>query len=89
MKEDYTLLVPQMSPVHFQYFAPILKAAGYRAELLPESTRNSEEENLRYINNDACYPTIVTLGQIISALKSGKYDLNKVGVLMSQKAGKL
>ena len=67
--------------------APILKAAGYRAELLPESTRNSEEEGLRYINNDACYPTIVTLGQIISALKSGKYDLNKVGVFMSQTGG--
>lgn len=87
MKEDYTLLVPQMSPVHFQYFAPILKAAGYKAELLPESTRNSEEEGLRYINNDACYPTIVALGQIISALKSGKYDLNKVGVFMSQTGG--
>lgn len=87
MKDDFTLLVPQMSPIHFQYFAPILRAAGYKAELLPKSTKNSEEEGLRYINNDACYPTIVTLGQIISALKSGKYDLNKVGVFMSQTGG--
>ena len=87
MREEYTLLVPQMSPLHFQYFTPILRAAGYKAELLPEATKNSEEEGLRYINNDACYPTIVTLGQIISALKSGKYDLNKVGVFMSQTGG--
>lgn len=87
MKEDFTLLVPQMSPIHFQYFVPILKSAGYKAELLPKATKNSEEEGLRYINNDACYPTIVTLGQIISALKSGKYDLNKVGVFMSQTGG--
>ena len=87
MREEYTLLVPQMSPLHFQYFTPILRAAGYKAELLPEATKNSEEEGLRYINNDACYPTIVTLGQIIAALKSGKYDLNKVGVFMSQTGG--
>lgn len=87
MRDEYTLLIPQMSPLHFQYFTPILKAAGYRAELLPEATKNSEEEGLRYINNDACYPTIVTLGQIIAALKSGKYDLNKVGVFMSQTGG--
>ena len=87
MRDEYTLLVPQMSPLHFQYFTPILRAAGYKAELLPEATKNSEEEGLRYINNDACYPTIVTLGQIIAALKSGKYDLNKVGVFMSQTGG--
>lgn len=86
-KEGYTLLVPQMSPIHFKYFVPIMRKAGYNAVLLPESTKNSEEEGLKYINNDACYPTIVTLGQIISALKSGEYDLNKTGVFMSQTGG--
>lgn len=85
--EGYTLLVPQMSPIHFQYFEAILKRSGYNAVLLPRVTQNAEEEGLRYINNDACYPTIVTLGQIISALKSGKYDLDKVGVFMSQTGG--
>lgn len=85
--EGYTLLVPQMSPIHFKYFVPIMQKAGYNAVLLPESTKNSEEEGLKYINNDACYPTIVTLGQIISALKSGEYDLNKTGVFMSQTGG--
>ena len=88
MRNDgYTLLVPQMSPIHFQYFEPVLKAAGYNAVLLPAVTKESEEEGLRYVNNDACYPTIVTLGQIIYALKSGEYDLSKTGVFMSQTGG--
>ena len=88
MKLDgYTLLIPQMSPIHFQYLEPILNHLGYNAVMLPPVTKNSEEEGLKYINNDACYPTIVTLGQIISSLKSGKYDLNKVGVFMSQTGG--
>lgn len=86
-KQGYTLLAPQMSPIHFQYFVPILQKAGYNAVLLPEATKNSEEEGLKYVNNDACYPTIVTLGQIISALKSGEYDLNKTAVFMSQTGG--
>ncbi len=88
MKIDgYTLLVPQMSPLHFQYFEPILNSAGYNAVLLPAVTKESEEEGLRYVNNDACYPTIVTLGQIIYALKSGEYDLSRTGVFMSQTGG--
>lgn len=88
MKVDgYTLLVPQMSPIHFQYFEPIFKKVGYNAVLLPAVTKESEEEGLRYVNNDACYPTIVTLGQIIYALKSGEFDLNKTGVFMSQTGG--
>lgn len=85
--EGYTLLIPQMSPIHFQYLEPILNNLGYKAVMLPPVTKNSEEEGLKYINNDACYPTIVTLGQIISALKSGDYDLDKVGVFMSQTGG--
>lgn len=88
MRHDgYTLLVPQMSPLHFQYFEPILRHAGYNAVLLPAVTKESEEEGLRYVNNDACYPTIVTLGQIIYALKNGDYDLSKTGVFMSQTGG--
>jgi len=85
--EGYTLLIPQMSPIHFQYFEPILRKAGYNAVLLPAVTKESEEEGLRYVNNDACYPTIVTLGQIIYALKSGEYDLDKTAVFMSQTGG--
>lgn len=87
MRDNYTILVPQMSPIHFTYLEEAIKSCGYNAVLLPPVDKNSVEEGLRYINNDACYPTIVTLGQIISALKSGEYDLNKTAVFMSQTGG--
>ncbi len=87
MRENYTILVPQMSPIHFTYFSEAMKSCGYSVDLLPAVDENAVNEGLRYINNDACYPTIVTLGQIISALKSGKYNLNKTAVFMSQTGG--
>ncbi|MGF6375581.1 putative CoA-substrate-specific enzyme activase [Clostridiales Family XIII bacterium PM5-7] len=87
MRENYTILVPQMSPIHFTYLEEAVKSCGYNAVLLPPVDVNSVEEGLKYINNDACYPTIVTLGQIISALKSGEFDVNKTAVFMSQTGG--
>ncbi|MCR5481555.1 MAG: 2-hydroxyacyl-CoA dehydratase [Clostridia bacterium] len=87
MKQEYTILIPQMSPIHFQFLATALGHSGYKAELLPAVDKNAVDEGLRYINNDACYPTMVSLGQIISALKSGRYDLNKTAVFMSQTGG--
>ena len=87
MKEKYTILIPQMSPIHFDMVESALKYSGYNVELLPSVDKNAVDEGLRYINNDACYPTIVSLGQIISALKSGKYDLDKTAVFMSQTGG--
>ncbi|HML38661.1 MAG TPA: acyl-CoA dehydratase activase-related protein, partial [Bacillota bacterium] len=87
MKRDYTLIIPQMSPIHFQFLEPALNHSGYNVELLPSVDKHAVEEGLKYINNDACYPTIVSLGQIISALKSGKYDLNRTALVMSQTGG--
>ncbi len=87
MKKDYTLLMPQMSPIHFRFLEPALRNSGYKAVMLPSVDKNALEEGLKYINNDACYPTIVTLGQIISSLKSGKYNLDKTAVFMSQTGG--
>ena len=87
MRDNYTILIPQMSPIHFKYFEATVRSCGYNAVLLPPVDKNSVNEGLRYINNDACYPTIVTLGQIISALKSGEYDLDKTAVFMSQTGG--
>ena len=87
MKEKYTILIPQMSPIHFDMVESALKYSGYNVELLPSVDKNAVDEGLRYINNDACYLTIVSLGQIISALKSGKYDLDKTAVFMSQTGG--
>ncbi|WP_037372121.1 2-hydroxyacyl-CoA dehydratase [Anaerovorax odorimutans] len=87
MKKDYTLLIPQMSPIHFELLEPAVKSCGYNVKLLPIVDKHAVEEGLKYINNDACYPTIVTLGQIISSLKSGNYNLDKCAVFMSQTGG--
>lgn len=87
MNEDFTLLIPEMSPIHFQFLEAALNNVGYKAKRLPTVDKNAVDEGLKYINNDACYPTIVTLGQIISYLKSGEVDVNKVGVFMSQTGG--
>lgn len=87
MRKDYTLLIPEMSPIHFQFLEAAIGSAGYNVKRLPTVDKNAVDEGLKYINNDACYPTIVTLGQIISYLKSGKVDLDKVGIFMSQTGG--
>lgn len=86
-KENYTLLMPQMSPIHFEFIESALRTSGYNAVLLPSVDKNAVDEGLRYVNNDACFPTIVTLGQIISALKSGNHDLKRTGIFMSQTGG--
>ena len=87
MKSEYTLLVPQMSPIHFQFIETALREEGYKAVLMPSVSKNAVEQGLRYINNDVCYPTIVTLGQVIDELKSGKHDLNRTAVVLSQTGG--
>ncbi len=87
MKSEYTLIAPQMSPIHFQFIESAMSHEGYRVVLLPTVDKYAVEEGLRYVNNDACYPTIVTLGQIIHELKSGKYDLNKTAVVLTQTGG--
>ncbi|MFA5527674.1 MAG: acyl-CoA dehydratase activase-related protein [Peptostreptococcales bacterium] len=85
--KHYTILCPQMAPVHFQFLESALNSEGHHLEVLPSVRQMAVEEGLRYVNNDACYPTIIALGQIIEALKSGKYDLNKTAVIVSQTGG--
>lgn len=87
MRENYTILVPQMAPVHFELLESALKSLGYKVELLRECTDKTVETGLRYVNNDACYPSILTTGQFIEALQSGKYDVNKTAIIMSQTGG--
>ena len=87
MKEEYTVMMPQMSPIHFRLLEKMMRSCGYRAIELPPVTTNAVEEGLKYVNNDACYPTIVTLGQTIAALKSGQYNPDKTAVFMSQTGG--
>jgi len=87
MRKNHTILVPQMSPIHFQFLEEAFRSSGYNLEVLPSVDRKAVDEGLKYVNNDACYPSIIVVGQIISALKSGRYDLNNTSVMISQTGG--
>ena len=76
-----------MSPIHFDLIEPAIRAFGYRIEILQNDSRESIDTGLQYVNNDACYPSLIVIGQIMSALLSGKYDLNKTAVFMTQTGG--
>ena len=87
MKDSYTILVPDMSPHHMPLLASVFKNYGYKIEFLSDMNEDMLEQGLKYVNNDACYPALIVIGQLISALKSGKYDLKKTSVLISQTGG--
>ena len=87
MRKDYTILCPQMTPIHFDLLETAFTASGYRLEVLNRDEREAVNFGLKYVNNDACYPSIIVVGQIMSALLSGKYDLSKTAVLISQTGG--
>ena len=87
MRKDYTILIPQMAPIHFELLETAVRSSGYHVELLRECTQKTVETGLKYVNNDACYPSILVTGQMIEALQSGKYDLNKTALIMSQTGG--
>ena len=87
MKKNYTILIPQMAPIHFELLESAVRASGYNAVLLRECTQKTVETGLKYVNNDACYPSILTTGQFIEALQSEKYDLDKTAIIMSQTGG--
>ncbi|MGI6434645.1 MAG: acyl-CoA dehydratase activase-related protein [Syntrophomonadaceae bacterium] len=87
MKHSHTILFPQMSPMHFEFLQEVLATEGYRAELLPVVEKSAIDEGLKYVNNDACYPAIIVIGQLLEALQSGRYDLNRTSVVISQTGG--
>ena len=87
MRKEYTILMPQMAPIHFELLETAVKSSGYRVELLRDCTQNTVETGLKYVNNDACYPSILTTGQFIEALQSGKYDPDRTAIIMSQTGG--
>ncbi|MDR1451639.1 MAG: 2-hydroxyacyl-CoA dehydratase [Helicobacteraceae bacterium] len=87
MRKDYTIIAPQMSPIHFQFLDSVFRAGGYRFKLLEEIAPSAIDYGLQYVNNDACYPSIMVVGQVIEAMKSGAYDPNKTAVLISQTGG--
>ena len=87
MKKDWTILAPQMSPIHFQFIEKAARASGYNIDVLPANDKEAIEEGIKYVNNDACYPSILVIGQMINALKSGKYAPNKTALIISQTGG--
>ncbi len=87
MRKDYTILIPQMAPIHFELLESAVASSGYKVKLLRECTQKTVETGLKYVNNDACYPSILVTGQFIEALQSGEYDLNKTALIMSQTGG--
>lgn len=87
MKKNYTILSPQMSPIHFQFLKTGFEKAGYTVEILPSVDKAAVDEGLRTVHNDACYPAIIVVGQLMEALRSGRYDLNRTAVIITQTGG--
>ncbi len=83
----YTILAPQMSPIHFELVEVLLKNEGYNCVLMPSVDQGAVDMGLKYVNNDICYPSILVTGQIMEAVLSGKYDLSRTAVLITQTGG--
>ncbi|MDY5985720.1 MAG: acyl-CoA dehydratase activase-related protein [Lachnoclostridium sp.] len=87
MRKDYTILCPQMSPIHFDLLEPAFRACGYHIDVLPNDNKQAVDVGLKYVNNDACYPSLIVVGQIMDAILSGKYDTDRIAVIISQTGG--
>lgn len=87
MKKEYTLLIPQMLPVHFGMMAECLRREGYKCEMLMTKHRGIVDTGLKYVHNDTCYPALLVIGQLIEAINSGDYDKDKVGLFITQTGG--
>lgn len=87
MKKDYTILIPNMSPIHFNIVKEVFANHGYNVVLLENQGPNVIREGLRYVHNDICYPAQLVIGQLIDALKHGNFDTNKVALVITQTGG--
>ncbi len=87
MRRDYTILCPDMSPIHFNLLETAFRSCGYKIDVLPRAGKKAVDLGLKYVNNDACYPSLIVIGQIMEAVLSGKYDLEKTAILISQTGG--
>ena len=86
-KKNHTILMPQMAPIQFKLIEKAMNTSGYNLVVLERNQRDIVNEGLKYVNNDACYPSILVIGQFITALKSGEYDLDNTSLLLSQTGG--
>ena len=87
MRKKYTILCPQMSPIHFSILEPAFNACGYNLVVVNTEDRKAVDMGLKFVNNDACYPSLIVVGQMMDALLSGKYDLNRTAIIMTQTGG--
>ena len=87
MRKTYTILAPQMSPIHFELLEPAFRASGYNLVVLGNDNKNAVNAGLKYVNNDACYPSLITVGMFMDAVTSGKYDTDHLAIIMSQTGG--
>ena len=86
-REGWTILAPQMSPIHFNLLQPVFRKYGYHLEVLANDNRSAIDTGLRFVNNDACFPSITVVGQVMDAVLSGRYDTNRLAVMMTQTGG--
>jgi predicted nucleotide-binding protein (sugar kinase/HSP70/actin superfamily) len=87
MKRDYTILAPNMAPMHFRLLEHLFAEYGYNIDILKNDGQSVVNEGLKYVHNDTCYPALLVIGQMLDALHSGKYDLNKVALMITQTGG--
>lgn len=87
MKKTHTILIPNMLPIHFEMFANIFSSEGFKVELLTSTHRDIVDEGVKNVHNDTCYPALLVIGQMIDALKSGRYDLDRVALIITQTGG--
>ena len=86
-KKSHTILCPDLSPYHFPLLETALSSSGYNVVHLKDTDESMIEEGLKYVNNDACYPSLIVIGQLLAALKSGKYDPDNLSLIISQTGG--
>ena len=87
MKKDYTILMPNMAPIHFKILQNVFTHYGYKSDLLDTTGPEIAQTGLKYVHNDTCYPALLVIGQFINALQSGKYDVHKVALMITQTGG--
>lgn len=87
MKRDYTIVAPQMSPIHLSLVEAVIRSGGYKFDVLKHASRSDVETGLKYVNNDACYPAIMVIGQLVDAILEGKYDPDHVALAITQTGG--
>ena len=86
-QKGYTILAPQMSPLHFDILEPAFERYGYHVRMLNNATRSAVDMGLKYVNNDACYPSVIMVGQMMEAVLSGEYDTGRLALIMTQTGG--